>query len=87
MRFYPFLLSLIIWGLSYHGMYSLTSEFWTHQDLYCKINAQPHEYNLCTKSVAIGSFMTILVPLGLAIGTYVIARTVEKKRKELIINE
>jgi len=87
MRFYPFLFSLIAWGLSYHGMYQLTNEFWEQPNLYCKINALPQEYNLCTKSVAIGSFMVILVPLGLAIGTYVIARTIEKKRMELITNE
>jgi len=87
MKLLPVIFALLVWGLSYHGMYLLTSEFWLQPNLYCKINAQPQEYNLCTKSVAIGSFMVILIPLGLAIGTYVIARNIQKKEKELIIND
>jgi|GEM_PF-3798121 len=86
MRFYPFLLALIVWGISYHGMYSLTSQFWSNPDSYCRINATPSQYNICTKSVAINGFLNILIPIGVSIGTYVIASEVEKKRKEVIVN-
>lgn len=87
MKFYPFLLSLIIWGISYHGIYALTNQFWAEPDSYCRINASPQQFNACTKSVAINGFLNLLIPLGISIGTYVIASSIQKKRKEITINE
>lgn len=85
MKHLPFFLSIIIFGLAYHGMYNLTVEFWSQPDQYCRVSAMPQEYNICTKSVAVGGFMVLIIPFLLSVGTYAITDTLQKKEEGLII--
>ena len=87
MKYLPVIFALLVWGITYHSMYILTDQFWSQPNLYCKTNATPQEYNTCTKFVVVGGFMVFIVPLGLAIGMYTIINFVQKKERELIINE
>ena len=82
MNFKPFLLSILIYGIAYHIIYTTSEKFWSDPNKYCKTNAKPSEYNVCTKSVAIGGFMVLIIPLGIGIGTYAIASKIQERRKK-----
>lgn len=84
MKFKSFLIGIIIYGITYHIIYTTSEKFWSDPNKYCKTNAKPSEYNICTKSVAIGGFMIIIIPIGIGLGTYSIASKIQDKRKGII---
>lgn len=84
MKTLPFLLAIIVYGISYHGMFIFSEQFRT-DPIYCKTNALPEEYNTCTKYVALGGYMVLIVPIVLGLGIYVMTDYIQKKEEELMI--
>lgn len=78
----PFFIGIIIYGISYHVIYITSEKFWSDPNKYCKTNAKPSEYDICTKSVAIGGFMVIIIPMGIGLGTYAIASKIQERRRK-----
>lgn len=78
------ILALIVYGIMYNVMSTYTEKMWTYPEVYCQLNASPIEYNTCTKFVVVGGFTVFILPLGMAFGTFLIARNIQKKEKELI---
>ena len=87
MKYLPIIFALLVWGITYHTMSTYTEKMWTYPDVYCQLNASPYEYNICTKSVVVAGFLVVILPFIMALGTFVITRDIQKKEKELIIND
>jgi len=83
----PIILALLVWGITYHTMSIYTEKMWTYPEIYCKLNALPTEYNTCTKFVVVGGYTVFILPLGMTLGTFLIVKNIQKKEKDLIINE